>query len=169
MAPLRNPVHRRLILLGASAQCCSLTSRQSLMSNKAANRTTERGRPNRRKSHSEAPSPRTVAQIFLICPACFPRPLRSSSRMKLTLSPSFNTRMPAASRALAWTNTSLPPSSGSIKPNPFAHCAIHGRPISASVRTSSRTPPRQVWSTASQVFTNATAFVELGYHSTAHC
>ena len=42
-----------------------------------------------------------LAQIFLSCPACFPRPLRSSSSTKLTLSPSISIRMPAASSAVA--------------------------------------------------------------------
>src|SRR5690242_5647699 len=37
-----------------------------------------------------------------------------------TFWPSFSERMPAASTAVACTNTSLPPPSGAIKPNPFA-------------------------------------------------
>jgi hypothetical protein len=60
------------------------------------------------------------AQIFLSCAACFPLPLRSSASSKVTLPPSFSARTPAASSAVARTNTSLPPPSGSINPNPFA-------------------------------------------------
>src|SRR5215471_6213992 len=36
-----------------------------------------------------------------------------------TLSPSFSERRPAASTAVAWTNTSLAPPSGEINPKPF--------------------------------------------------
>src|ERR1700712_2043198 len=36
-----------------------------------------------------------------------------------TFWPSFSERMPAPSTAVAWTNTSLPPSSGAMKPKPL--------------------------------------------------
>src|SRR5580704_13373611 len=39
---------------------------------------------------------------------------------KATLWPSLSVRMPAASTAVAWTKTSLPPPSGELKPYPFA-------------------------------------------------
>jgi quercetin dioxygenase-like cupin family protein len=44
-------------------------------------------------------------------PACLPRPFLSSSGTKLTLSPSLSEEIPAASSAVAWTNTSLSPPS----------------------------------------------------------
>jgi hypothetical protein len=59
-------------------------------------------------------------EAFFSCAACLPRPFLSSSNSKLTRSPSLSARMPAASTAVACTNTSLPPSSGVMKPKPFA-------------------------------------------------
>jgi hypothetical protein len=45
--------------------------------------------------------------------------LRSATTSKAIFCPSLRARMPARSTALMWTKTSLPPSSGWIKPKPF--------------------------------------------------
>src|SRR5689334_20265935 len=46
-----------------------------------------------------------------------------------TLSPSLSELRPAASTAVAWTNTSLPPPSGAMKPKPFAELKNFTVPI----------------------------------------
>src|SRR5215211_417447 len=56
--------------------------------------------------------------VWMLLTAILPE-RRSSAVSKETFWPSTSPRIPARSRAVAWTNTSLEPSSGWIKPKPF--------------------------------------------------
>src|SRR5215207_8943288 len=56
--------------------------------------------------------------VWMLLTAILPE-RRSSAVSKETFWPSTSPRSPARSSAVAWTNTSLPPLSGWMKPKPF--------------------------------------------------